>query len=95
MKDYEFTMTDEEYAYLQEHFEHERKGIHFDCCEGPFIDVLERACEITDNDKEAMKDFLNHENLDMVLWYLHHYQDQHGIARTFTDLFINRLLFKK
>lgn len=86
-KDYEFTMTDEEYAFLENHFEAERHGIHIDYIGGPLHDVLKRACEITDNDKEAMDDYLNHENLDMVLWYLHHYQDQHGIARTFTDLF--------
>lgn len=87
-KDIEFTMTEEEYAFLERHFEGERKGVHVDYIGGPWVDVLNRACEITENDKEAKEDFLNHENLDMVLWYLHHYQDQHAIARTFTDLFI-------
>lgn len=86
-KDYEFTMTKEEYAFLEKYFEAERQGIHFDFAEGPLIDVLNRAYEITNNDKEAMNDFLHHKSLNMVLWYLHHYQDQHGIARTFTDLF--------
>ena len=89
MKNIKFTLTTEEYAFLERHFENVRNGIHIDYFDGPVVDVLNRACEMTEKNEEAMDDYLNHESLDMVLWYLHHYQDQNGITRTFTDLFIN------
>lgn len=86
MKAIIFTISEEEYAFLEKNFEMENAGIHFDYCEGPLIDVLNRACDIIDNDKDARVDFLKHKPIDLVLWYLHCFQDQNGIPRTFTDV---------
>ena len=83
LENIEFTMTKEEYAFLQEHFEAERNGCRIDYVGGPFKDLLERANRTVDNYGEAMADFLSQEHLDLLLWYLHRYQDSHGIARTF------------
>lgn len=66
LENIEFTMTDGEYAFLQEHFEAERNGCHIDYVGGPFNDVLDRAIGLVEKDEKARADFLSHECMDLV-----------------------------
>ena len=84
LENIEFTLTEEEYAFLLEHFEAESQGLLIDYIGGHFFDILDRALGIIQHDEEAMADYLrNNGSLCLLLWYLYHYQDSHGIARTF------------